>query len=35
MADANADTAFAAEADDQFHEECGVFGIFGHQDAAR
>ena len=20
--------------DDKFHEECGVFGIFGHEDAA-
>ncbi|HEV7256111.1 MAG TPA: amidophosphoribosyltransferase [Mesorhizobium sp.] len=24
----------AAEADDHFHDECGVFGIFGRQDAA-
>ncbi|MEX0955583.1 MAG: amidophosphoribosyltransferase [Rhizobiaceae bacterium] len=24
----------ADEADDHFHDECGVFGIFGHQDAA-
>ena len=22
-------------ADDKFHEECGVFGVFGHQDAAK
>ncbi len=21
--------------DDKLHEECGVFGIFGHTDAAR
>ena len=20
--------------DDHFHEECGVFGVFGHEDAA-
>ena len=25
--------AFADEADDHFHDECGVFGIFGHDDA--
>ncbi|WP_265515568.1 amidophosphoribosyltransferase [Nitratireductor luteus] len=25
---------FAGEADDHFHDECGVFGIFGRQDAA-
>ncbi len=24
----------ADEADDKFHDECGVFGIFGHRDAA-
>src|SRR5690606_21655064 len=24
----------SAEADDHFHDECGVFGIFGRQDAA-
>lgn len=32
MADAN-DTPFSSE-DDRFHDECGVFGIFGRQDAA-
>jgi amidophosphoribosyltransferase len=26
--------AGAAESDDHFHDECGVFGIFGHPDAA-
>jgi amidophosphoribosyltransferase len=26
--------ALAGEADDHFHDECGVFGIFGRQDAA-
>ncbi|UUP19028.1 amidophosphoribosyltransferase [Nitratireductor thuwali] len=26
--------SFAGEADDHFHDECGVFGIFGRQDAA-
>ena len=25
---------FSGEADDHFHDECGVFGIFGRQDAA-
>ncbi|WP_018697862.1 amidophosphoribosyltransferase [Amorphus coralli] len=25
--------AYADEADDHFHDECGVFGIFGHDDA--
>lgn len=25
---------FINEADDHFHDECGVFGIFGHGDAA-
>ena len=35
MADANAnDSLLADEADDHFHDECGVFGIFGRQDAA-
>jgi amidophosphoribosyltransferase len=29
-----ADFRFEAEADDHFHDECGVFGIFGRQDAA-
>jgi amidophosphoribosyltransferase len=29
-----ADAALLAEADDHFHDECGVFGIFGRQDAA-
>ena len=24
----------SGEADDHFHDECGVFGIFGRQDAA-
>ncbi|GHC68872.1 amidophosphoribosyltransferase [Limoniibacter endophyticus] len=30
------DTAveYSAEADDHFHDECGVFGIFGRQDAS-
>jgi amidophosphoribosyltransferase len=28
------DGGLAAEADDHFHDECGVFGIFGRQDAA-
>src|SRR5690606_9675348 len=32
MADAD-DTPFSSE-DDRFHDECGVFGIFGRQDAA-
>ena len=31
---ADAPTALPAEADDHFHDECGVFGIFGRQDAA-
>jgi amidophosphoribosyltransferase len=31
---AAADFRFEAEADDHFHDECGVFGIFGRQDAA-
>jgi amidophosphoribosyltransferase len=35
MADASADDSLLAdEADDHFHDECGVFGIFGRQDAA-
>ncbi|TIV97378.1 MAG: amidophosphoribosyltransferase, partial [Mesorhizobium sp.] len=36
MADstANAGNVLSAEADDHFHDECGVFGIFGRQDAA-
>jgi amidophosphoribosyltransferase len=35
MADASAnDSLLADEADDHFHDECGVFGIFGRQDAA-
>src|ERR687897_3816619 len=29
-----ADDTLIAEADDHFHDECGVFGIFGRQDAA-
>jgi amidophosphoribosyltransferase len=29
-----ADAPLLAEADDHFHDECGVFGIFGRQDAA-
>ena len=33
MADAD-DTPFSSGADDRFHDECGVFGIFGRQDAA-
>ncbi|KFB10555.1 amidophosphoribosyltransferase [Nitratireductor basaltis] len=33
MADVSAE-ALAGEADDHFHDECGVFGIFGRQDAA-
>lgn len=28
------DASFRDEADDHFHDECGVFGIFGRQDAA-
>ncbi|MFC5385733.1 amidophosphoribosyltransferase [Aquamicrobium segne] len=31
---ANEPGALMAEADDHFHDECGVFGIFGRQDAA-
>ena len=31
---ADADDVLSAEADDHFHDECGVFGIFGRQDAA-
>ena len=31
---ADASTFLAAEADDHFHYECGVFGILGRQDAA-
>ena len=31
---APADAPLAGEADDHFHDECGVFGIFGRQDAA-
>ncbi len=36
MADSKADAGdvLSAEADDHFHDECGVFGIFGRQDAA-
>jgi amidophosphoribosyltransferase len=35
MADVRAnDSLLADEADDHFHDECGVFGIFGRQDAA-
>ncbi|TGV50807.1 amidophosphoribosyltransferase, partial [bacterium M00.F.Ca.ET.141.01.1.1] len=36
MADSTADRGkvLSAEADDHFHDECGVFGIFGRQDAA-
>ncbi len=33
MADAD-DTPFSSGSDDRFHDECGVFGIFGRQDAA-
>jgi hypothetical protein len=28
------ENSLAGEADDHFHDECGVFGIFGRQDAA-
>jgi amidophosphoribosyltransferase len=31
---AHSDDTLLAEADDHFHDECGVFGIFGRQDAA-
>lgn len=31
---ADAADVLCAEADDHFHDECGVFGIFGRQDAA-
>ena len=31
---ADAADVLSAEADDHFHDECGVFGIFGRQDAA-
>lgn len=31
---ADAGDVLSAEADDHFHDECGVFGIFGRQDAA-
>ena len=31
---AHASARLAAESDDHFHDECGVFGIFGRQDAA-
>ena len=35
MADASTnDSLLADEGDDHFHDECGVFGIFGRQDAA-
>jgi amidophosphoribosyltransferase len=35
MADTSQVTGYqAGEADDHFHDECGVFGIFGRQDAA-
>ena len=35
MADASTnDSLLAGEGDDHFHDECGVFGIFGRQDAA-
>ncbi len=33
MADTH-DTPFSGDGDDRFHDECGVFGIFGRQDAA-
>lgn len=33
MADAD-DTPFSSGTDDRFHDECGVFGIFGRPDAA-
>lgn len=29
-----ADKLFSAEADDHFHDECGIFGVFGPLDAA-
>ncbi|RUU99039.1 amidophosphoribosyltransferase [Mesorhizobium sp. M6A.T.Cr.TU.017.01.1.1] len=29
-----ADELFSAEADDHFHDECGIFGVFGPLDAA-
>jgi amidophosphoribosyltransferase len=32
--DVSSGHAISAEADDHFHDECGVFGIFGRQDAA-
>ena len=31
---ADSGVTLSAEADDHFHDECGVFGIFGRQDAA-
>jgi amidophosphoribosyltransferase len=34
VGDAQRERGAAAEADDHFHDECGVFGIFGRQDAA-
>src|SRR5690606_16336513 len=30
----DADATLSGEADDHFHDECGIFGIFGRQDAA-
>lgn len=34
MLDANPHSIPPAETDDHFHDECGIFGIFGRQDAA-
>ncbi|WP_245415838.1 amidophosphoribosyltransferase [Mesorhizobium denitrificans] len=34
MAMVDSGVTLCAEADDHFHDECGVFGIFGRQDAA-
>jgi len=34
MAMIDSGETLSAEADDHFHDECGVFGIFGRQDAA-
>lgn len=33
MADARSPWASVCEADDRFHDECGVFGIYGHVEA--
>ena len=34
MGDPHGASGSASDVDDHFHEECGVFGIFGHADAA-